>query len=59
MKSWENFTVLAVAARQLRQTQQKRVREFDTLVPILLPSFTSNSVLRHRRVPVFAMFAGP
>ena len=46
MKFARNFTILAVAARQLCQTQRKRACEFKTLVCTLLPSFAFNDALR-------------
>ena len=58
MKFWQNFTIPAVAARRLRQTQRQRTHIFKTLASILLPSCTSNDALRHRPggVPGFRHF---
>ena len=55
MKFWQNFTILAVAARQLCETQRKCASEFKTLGSILLPSFTPNDAL-HRRPDVVPGF---
>ena len=55
MKFAQNFTILAVSARQPCQTQRKRAREFEILVHINSPSFASNDTLR-RRAGVVAGF---
>ena len=56
MKFWQNFTILAVAARQLCQAQRKRAREFE----IDPPSFASNDSRRRRPgvVPGFSQVLG-
>ena len=48
MKFEQNCTILAVAARQRRQTQRKCAHVFEILVFIDAPSFASNDALRRR-----------
>ena len=61
MKFAQNFTILAVSARRLCETQRKRARVFERLVSINSPSFASNSALCRRTglCLVFTIFARP